>query len=199
MVRGEGKKSIKTVWIFCEGAKTEKYYFDKLKVDLRLRSLKIKVNSSNNKDPVGIIKHILNFKKHTRDFLEGDLIFCVFDRDANSDQSLLDAKKMSELNDINLIFSNPCFEFWILSHFECYMKQIEHGALKSKLDTHLGGYKKTDPELYTKTKQKIGIAVKNSKQINDMHYSNGMEIISRNSNPSTLVFELVETLQTFNP
>ena len=42
MVRKEGTRSISTMWIFCEGEKTEIHYFKHLRSDLRIQKLQIK-------------------------------------------------------------------------------------------------------------------------------------------------------------
>ena len=67
MVRKEGTRSISTMWIFCEGEKTEIHYFEHLRSDLRIRKLQIKVNSSDDKNALGIVNYALNSLKCKRD------------------------------------------------------------------------------------------------------------------------------------
>jgi len=68
MARKEGGRSVNTIWIFCEGEKTEKYYFQRLKANQRI-SFNVKVNISDNKDASGIINYALSYKNnHSRDF-----------------------------------------------------------------------------------------------------------------------------------
>lgn len=197
MVRKEGKRSISTMWIFCEGEKTEIHYFKHLRSDLRIRKLQIKVNSSDNKNALGVVNYALNYLNRKRDYLPGDIIACVFDRDQNSPEDIERAKKLASKKGIEIIFSNPCFEFWILSHFECYKRPLEKDMLKRKLISSLGQYNKNDPLLYEKTKERISDAIKFSKDIISMHDNNGVEIISRDSNPSTLVHQLIEQIYDF--
>ena len=198
MVRKEGKRSISKMWIFCEGEKTEVYYFKHLRSDLRIRKLQIKVNSSDNKNALGVVNYALNYLNRKRDYLPGDIIACVFDRDQNSPEDIERAKKLASKKGIEIIFSNPCFEFWILSHFECYKRPLEKDMLKRKLISSLGQYNKNDPLLYEKTKERISDAIKFSKEVISMHDNNGVEIISRDSNPSTLVHQLVEQIYDFD-
>ncbi|MCK4730151.1 MAG: RloB domain-containing protein [Candidatus Aenigmarchaeota archaeon] len=181
----------KNLWIFCEGEKTEKNYFNKLKIDKRVSRLNIKVISPKNSDAVGIVKYAVNHVD-SKGFQEGDIIYCVFDRDNNSDQKLQQAENFAKTNKIKIIFSNPCFEYWILSHFEYYANSCEYPELESKIERHLKPYKKNDSELYSKTKDKLPEAIKNSKRIFKKHKENGISQISRNSNPSTGVFEIIE-------
>lgn len=198
MVRKEGKRSISTMWIFCEGEKTEIHYFKHLRSDLRIQKLQIKVNYSDDKNALGIVNYALNSLNRRRDYLPGDIIACVFDRDQNSPEELERAKKLASQKGIEIIFSNPCFEFWILSHFECYKRSLEKEVLKSKLISSLGQYNKNDPLLYEKTKDHISDAIKFSKEVISMHENDGVEIISRDSNPSTLVHQLIEQIYDFD-
>lgn len=197
MVRKKGTRSISTMWIFCEGEKTEVYYFKHLRSDLRIQKLRIKVNSSDNKNALGVVNYGLNFLKHDKNYIHGDIIACVFDGDQNSSKELERAKKLASDESIEIIFSNPCFEFWILSHFECYKRPLDKDILKRKLVSSLGQYSKNDPLLYDKTKKHLNDAIKFSKDIISMHENNGVEIISLGSNPSTLVHQLIEQIHDF--
>lgn len=198
MVRKEGNKSICNMWIFCEGEKTEINYFNHLKSDLRLKKLLIKVNSSDDQNALGIIKYALNFLDRKRDYVPGDTIVCVFDRDENSPEELEKAKKLASNKSIEIIFSNPCFEFWILSHFEKYERPLENKMLIAKLKSSLGTYCKNDPLLYEKTKEHIHDAIKNSKEMVAMHEGKGIDVVSVKSNPSTLVHLLIEQIFSFD-
>ncbi|MCM1985533.1 RloB family protein [Methanococcoides seepicolus] len=197
MVRREGTRSITQMWIFCEGEKTEIHYFEHMRSDLRINKLKIKVKSSDDQDALSVIKYALDVLKHSRDYVPGDLIFCVFDRDENSSKELSQAKKLASAEDIQIIFSNPCFEFWILSHFERYERPLDNKLLKRKLVQFLGQYQKNDSQIYEKTKDRIDIAMKYSEEVVSLHESSGVDIISRDSNPSTLVHQLIEKIRTF--
>ena len=112
----ERRLPTQTLWIFCEGEKTEKNYFRKLRIDKRVPRLIIKIISPKNSDALEIIKYAFNYAK-SKGFQKGDTLYCVFDRDDNSDKKLQQAEKFAKIHNIKIIFSNPCFEYWILSHF----------------------------------------------------------------------------------
>jgi len=196
MVRRRGRKPTKTLWISCEG-KTEKIYFDKLKFEERISRLKIKSIESGYKNADGIIREVLDFAQTGRDFQEGDLLAAVFDRDANTNEQLHKAKSMAENNNILVSFSNPCFEYWILCHYDYFPSQYEKRELINKIKKFISGYKKNDPELYSKTKNRIAHALKNAKRIKDKHTRENVILISRESNPLTLVFELIKKIDSF--
>jgi len=195
MVRKEGRKPTKALWIFCEG-KTEKLYFDKLRFEERISRLKIKSLQSGYKNADGIVKEATDFISR-RDFQEGDLIACVFDRDANSNEQLKKARSIGETKGILISFSNPCFEYWILCHCGYFAGQYEQGGIIAEITSRITNYKKNDPDLYSKTKNKIQDAINNAEKIKNKHIKEKTIILSRESNPLTLVFELINTINKF--
>ncbi len=198
MARKRGKKPTNNLWIFCEGEKTEINYFNKLKIDKRISRINIKVKSSDKiTDSVGIVKYAISFLKYKRDFEPGDLIYCVFDRDSNTNQHLTQASKLAKENNIRIAFSNPSFEYWILCHFEYFITACESKNLIDKLKQNLSPYEKNDPDIYNKTQSKITTAIINAKKVKNKHEKEGIKLISRESNPSTYVFELIEKIEGF--
>ena len=195
MVRTEGKKPTQTLWIFCEG-RTEKLYFDKLKFIERISRLKIKSFESGHKNADGITQEALDFIR-LRDFQEGDIVACVFDRDSNTNEQLRNAKSIAENGHVFISFSNPCFEYWILCHYGYFPSSYEKDNLIAKLNECMGNYEKADSELYSKTKNEIHVAISNAERIKNEHFNRGNNLISKDSNPITLVFELIKTINNF--
>lgn len=67
---------------------------------------------------------------------EGDSIWCVFDRDDNSNEVLLRAKQSATKEGYRLAYSNPSFELWFLLHFSNQQTEVEDcQALISKVDS----------------------------------------------------------------
>ncbi len=196
MARKEGRKSTQKIWIYCEG-KTEKLYFGKLKIDKRVSRVTIEPKISGYKDSRGIIKEAITFKNSNRGFQEGDIIACVFDRDLNSDTALEESVRLAKKESITISYSNPCFEYWFLCHYGYFPSPIEKAELTSKLKEHMGNYEKNDSEIYNVLKDMTPGALKNSKKIKAKHISEGTDIISRDSNPVTLIFELIELIHKF--
>ncbi|HLD15806.1 MAG TPA: RloB family protein [Candidatus Nanoarchaeia archaeon] len=196
MVRKNGHKSTKNLWIFCEG-RTEKNYFNKLKYIDRIRRLVIKAIDVTHNSADGIVKEAINFKEKHNNFQEDDIIICVFDRDQNNREQLIKAKSLADQRDIKLVFSNPCFEYWILCHYGHFPNQQEKQEIERKILRYLGNYITNDPDLYIKTRGKIQEAVKNSKKMFNQHIRNRTQIISRESNPLTLMFELIDLINSF--
>lgn len=192
MARKEGGRPVNTVWIFCEGEKTEKYYFQRLKAKQRI-SFNVKVNTSDDKNACGVLNYALSYKKnHPRDFLDGDLIYCIFDRDSNLNNELQKAQKLAKENGLIIIFSNPCFEYWILTHFGYFPSSYESNEIVVKLNEFLGAYQKNDKDIYDKTISKISEGINNAKRITTDFLQKNPSVLCRESNPSTQVYLLIE-------
>jgi hypothetical protein len=194
MVRRSQYIPTKTIWIFCEGKQTEKNYFQKYKAIERI-PFQIKVLDSPNKRAQDLVRYCISYisKNHFR-FQSDDEIFCIFDRNANTNQDLNKAIKFAQEENIRIIFSNPCFEYWILCHYIYHQSAIEYNSLKNKIERYIPQYKKNDKDIYTKTKEKISNAIRNSERGYTKHEQNGINCISRESNPVTSVFNLIRYL-----
>ncbi len=195
MVRRSGRRPTKTLWVCCEG-KTERLYFNKLKFIERISRLKIKSFESGHKNADGLVNEALCCVSQ-RDFQAGDIIVCVFDRDSNSNPQLAQAKNIAKQKGVLLSFSNPSFEYWVLCHYGYFPSKYEKDSLEAKIKEKNPSYKKADPELYTQTKANIQIAIKNAKTIQKKHIKERTELISKESNPLTLVFLLLELIEKF--
>jgi hypothetical protein len=197
MVRRSVKLSVNTAWIFCEG-KTEYNYFVQFRAKERIRGLQVKPVVCEDKNVVGLVNYSIDYQKHhAKDFLKGDSIFCVFDRDANTNEDFKKAKEIARNYNRQLILSNPCFEYWILSHFERYFEPIEPKTLELRLRRSLNSYEKNDPDIYNKTRERIETAIEYSKKACKMHLENRVKILSKESNPSTMVFQLIEKINKY--
>ena len=194
MVRKKIKKSIRRIaYLFCEGEKTEKYYFEGLRKDYS-NIFSIKIICSQDRNPKNMISYAKEYLKRTSYDDEKDIVFCIFDKDDNTNIELNSAKKLAIKYHYNLIFSNPSFEFWFLCHFGEFEYAYDKDGLNYKLNTFLKKYDKTDLFLYEKTKEKIKKAIIHAKKIEQKHISNNIEIISRESNPSTNIYKIIEIL-----
>ena len=196
MVRREDYKPTKALWIFCEG-KCEKSYFDKLKFEERISRLKIRPIKVGHRNADGIIQEAIDFKHKKNDFQKNDLIVCVFDRDANTNEQLNKAKKLAEKNSILVGFSNPCFEYWFLCHYDYFPSAYEKDSLHTKVKEFIPKYKKNDSEPYLKTRNNLSKAVHNAEKIMEMQLVKKIELICKESNPLTLVFQIIKKINEF--
>ena len=77
------------------------------------------------------------------DNLKYDEVWCVFDVDAHP--HLPDAKQKAEANRIKMAISNPCFELWLLLHFQDQRAHIERDQVQSACRGHMPRYVKEVP------------------------------------------------------
>lgn len=185
------------VLIVCEGKKTEPHYLQDLRDDFKLNNANIKILGAGA-DPSKIIKAAINEFK-INDY---DRIYCVFDKDQHSQyESAL--KRIISLREhpnnpipIYAINSVPCFEYWLLLHFEDTTRPYKGNKkgtssaeqVISNLKQYIKNYKKGDGDIYEKTKPNQAIAIKRAKKNLKLQQNNNTD------NPSTNFFELIEYL-----
>ena len=99
----------------CEGAYTEPLYFEAMRDRLRLNTLEVKATKSV--DPRTLVN--MASEEDQREKRNGerfDSVYCVFDR--NSHQQFEEASNTARARGFRLARSWPCFEFWLLLHFD---------------------------------------------------------------------------------
>lgn len=184
------------VLIVCEGEKTEPRYFDDLRVDLRLPSANIVVTGKSNPDPLSVVTFGLNRFHEDGDY---DRVIFVIDRDTHPKPNYDQARKevSRAINDgiqASLIVSHPCFEYWILLHFEDSARGYTDPnspcrQVINDVREHFPPYGKGMTALYDKTKSNLDEAIERSKR----RWQHAKS--TRSKNPSTRVHELVIYLQ----
>jgi len=141
------RKPERKVIIVCEGAKTEKNYFNGLKT--RNSGVEIVPVSSKYTDPKNIVRFAEErIRKWGIDFDEGDGVWCVFDVDENTDQILKDTHEHAETKNIKIALSNPCFELWFLLHYKRVLSQISREDASTELKTFIKDYQKNKHAQY---------------------------------------------------
>ena len=188
-------KPNKVILIVCEGKKTEKNYFQKLKESLNLISVSIEILPSPHPTPMKVINYA---EQKAKEIGEYDEVYCVIDRDTHCDfdEALAKAKSIKLQNAIfEVIVSDPCFEFWVLLHFAKITPNFR--ATKSpckELQKHKD-FKKNLPH-YSKDydfkdiiANHLNTAIKNAKAVNKTN-------LPTRQSPYTQVVNLVERLQT---
>lgn len=155
--RKKPTKEPKAILIICEGQKTEVNYFNSLKEHLRLTNLRIEPS------PKPDVEHIISVAKKQKE--QGfRAIFCVFDNDHNKNIGGVLSRIRSPLQ---AIISKPCFEYWILLHFE-YTTRCFGGTspcddlINNKLKKYLCDYSKNYD--FSEVVKKYKTALENAKK-----------------------------------
>ena len=190
--RNIGNRRLHKIFVIvCEGKETERQYFNRYKK--WGCGLKIETPNTNATDPEKLVKFAKNqSEKYNLNLKSGDGIYCVFDRDDNTNEIIARAFKKAG-TDIKMCLSNPSFELWFLLHFVYYESSLSNPELIQKLKKHIPNYRK-DEEYYDELLSKRDDAIKNAKKLNGVHHKMGVDLNSINSNPSTQVFKIVEDI-----
>lgn len=202
----EIKKVLERVLIVSEGIKTEPIYFEKLVDFLKLVTTDIEVTGAKHSCPKRVVEYAIElFEEAKNTIKEYDLVFCVIDKDSHAkyEDALVYASKYTPKNILFIINSIPCFELWLLLHYEytnkSFSKTVKNSIctalIKDDLKKYLPKYEKNisnlkDEDLnYIFNSRNIEIAIDRAKTLLKFCLNNDTD------NPSTRIHELVEKLQ----
>lgn len=175
--------------IICEGSKTEINHLNNYK---KRQGLRIIPKNLGDTDAPNIVKSAVKETERLGLDLKGrDTAWVVFDCNSNSEEQLLKARKLGEQNKIRLIYSNPCFEYWYLLHFTEWEKSIQNKELLTKLNNYIPDYNKS-LNYYEILAPYYPEAKKRAFNQKTYWIEQGASLISRKTNPLTLVNELME-------
>ncbi|MER2541265.1 MAG: RloB family protein [Azonexus sp.] len=175
MARKAGRRaSYDRILIVSEGSKTEPLYLNEIRVEFRLSTTNVQVQHSQyGTSPLQVVE----YAEHL--FVNGDetksiqprafeRVFVVFDRDdhlsyhnALSRAAARDKKLHNDLNQavrFEAIASVPCFELWLLLHFEEVLAPLHRTEVYQRLRNFLPNYDKGLAGQYAATKQYLAAA-----------------------------------------
>lgn len=172
--RKASRRPFDRILIISEGEKTELNYLDELRQSERLSTANIcVVPSAIGTEPLQVVTYAETiFKKGDvhRGVVakEFDRIYVVFDRDSHRTyhdalvkSKALDGVLRNEIGDkvrFIAIPSVPCFEVWLLMHFEEVHAPLHRKDVYSKLNAHLKDYQKGQKGYWALTKDRLPLA-----------------------------------------
>lgn len=179
--RQANRASYARVLIVTEGSKTEPLYLEEIRAAYQLHSANVEVQQSQ----LGTEPHqVVEYARHI--FLNGDLhkgirpksfdqVYVVFDRDEHHSYAnalnlahSLDGKLRNDENQkisFKSIASVPCFEIWLLLHFEEVLSPMHRNEVIKKLKQHMPTYSKGKGGMYAVTQNRLGIATQRAKAL----------------------------------
>ncbi len=195
------------ILIVSEGSKTEPLYLGEIRMEYRLHTTNVQVQPSQfGTTPLQVVEyaeHLFVDGDETKNIQPGafEQIYAVFDRDdhttyhnALTKSAALDRRKLR--NDLNhpvrfaAIASVPCFELWLLLHFEDVLAPLHRTEVYHRLRQYLPGYDKGQAGHYTQTCQHLDVAAQRAKHLTELTTAyNGVE-------PYTDLHRLVHLLTT---
>jgi hypothetical protein len=146
--RGPRREPLARILVVCEGTRTEPSYFQGMR---HLQRSLVELELSPGGTPKTLVERAVEKKKEAvraakrsadRNQLY-DEIWCVFDIDEHP--FVPEAKDQAQANGIPVAVSNPCFELWILLHFQDQRGHMERGQVQSLCRKYLPDYEKKVP------------------------------------------------------
>lgn len=127
----KGKRMNPTFFVFCEG-KTEAAY-----VDLLRRNFRVPVEIIARVSDSNISKPYIDRCKRDRFTTPEDKTFLMFDLDV---PGMLD--RLKKIQDVTLLLSNPCIEYWFLLHYVDVNREISSSECLALLRSKDPAYSK---------------------------------------------------------
>lgn len=182
------------ILVFVEGERTEDGYFTHWK--RRHRGEIIVDIHEFNSGPLQLVERAVAEQRHeVYEARRGrgdphDEIWCVFDRDSHS--KLADAIVLAGKHGIEVAVSNPCFELWLVLHYQDQTAAIDGRAVQKLAREHLKCGKALSPRALDSLTCRYTDAVERAKLLDRMHAENGSPA---RGNPSSDVWKLVERIR----
>jgi hypothetical protein len=187
--------------IYCEGRETEPNYFHALKrEDHVARNYDITIKRGKGGSRVDIVTKLLSHVQSVNK--EYDHRYCVLDtehlRSEEEREDFSTAMALAAQKNVTCFVSNPCFEVWLLAHFErtcqCFpdcdsvIQRInKYWKVQFKRE-----YAKNDELIYLKLRGQTRSAINRARQVREIDHKGETEVVECNS--STERYRLIEKL-----
>jgi hypothetical protein len=184
----------KRVLVVCEGEVTEPGYLNAIRVQYRTPLVDVRV-VGEGEDPKAVVERAIRLRRES--FAQArarkdencrfEEVWCVVDVDEHI--LLPDAKQQARDNGVEIVVSSPCFELWILLHFQDQSAYIDRGAVQAACRRYIPGFQKEVP--CERVLPFYENAVSRARKLDEWHESRGTE----GENPSTRVYALTERIR----
>ena len=173
------------ILIVSEGSKTEPQYFKEIRAEYRLHTANVEVQPSDlGTAPIQVVKYARQL------FEDGDRhkhiprraferVYAVLDRDAHDSYfdalslaASLDGKLRNDLKQavhFAAVASVPCFELWLLLHFEDVKSAVHRDEVLRRLKLHLPSYEKGGRGVFSMTSAGLDDATQRARQLAAQH------------------------------
>jgi hypothetical protein len=160
--------------VVCEGEKTEPNYLEEIRQDYRLASANVQVwPSALGTEPIQVVTYaeqLFRNGERTKNIFPKafDRVVAVFDRDdhlsyheALVKATALNGKLSNDAGQrvpFEAVPSVPCFELWLLLHFEDVQAPLHRSEVYGHLKAYLPEYDKGQGGHWAATKSEVGLA-----------------------------------------
>ena len=202
--RGAVQQPYERLLIVCEGRRTEPQYLREIQQAYRLATAHVQVlHSQAGTEPKRVLEYALTVFKdgdrhrgvHARSF---DRIVVVFDRDEHQTYHAALAEAAAQngklRNDsgatvpLDAVASVPCFELWLLLHFEDVHAPLHRNEALARLKVHLPSYAKGGGGNWAATQARLDDATQRAQRMA------GLTTAHDGTQPYTAMSELVARL-----
>jgi len=175
------RASYDRILIVSEGSKTEPLYFNEIRSSYRLHSANVQVwPSAYGTQPLQVVEYAENLFQNGDAVkgvraLEFEQVYAVFDRDdhttyhaALGKAASLNGKLINDLEEpvrFEAIASVPCFELWLLLHYEEILAPMHRDTVYERLRHYLPEYEKGQGGHFEATHANLKDATRRAAQI----------------------------------
>lgn len=184
-----------SIVILCEGRNTEPAYLTALKRHYRRARIVLEIIPAVGV-PMTITQEAIKRKKSQIKAAKksklghNDIVCAVFDRDEHP--SFEEAKSMCRSNGVLVASSDPCFELWIVLHYENYDKSCNRHEIQRHLEEHDPDYKRNGKKLnFESLVHLIDQAEERAERQIELRFEENNE----EGNPSTLMHNLTKAIR----
>lgn len=209
--RKQGRRaSYDRILIVSEGSKTEPNYFHEIRAAYSLHTAHMEVRPSElGTAPIQVVQYAQvlfeNGDRHKnlqrRAF---EKVYAVFDRDDHDSYhealrlaASLDGKLRNDAKQpvvFQAIASVPCFELWLLLHFEDIQAPLHRDEVMRRLKSHIPEYDKSAGNAFAITRTHLSVASQRAERLAARF--NAHKDPDKDSEPFTAIVELVKLLTT---
>ena len=190
-----GRSQRRTVVVFCEGARTEPDYLKALKADPAVnKAVSLEIDGqTHGSAPLTLVAAAADFRARTpADQSEVDEVWCIFDVESPQNHpNLKEAVALARDRGVKVAISNPCFELWLLLHFQDHSAWLDNRGARRELERHDGIEDKSiDGARYMPLRDR---AIDRARDLARRHEGNGTEF--PRDNPSSGMYRFLEALE----
>jgi hypothetical protein len=187
----------KTLVVFCEGEKTEPQYLEALKKQPEIRdaaAVDLRIETGHGGAvPLTLVLLAIDARSRAEaEEAEIDEFWCVFDVEwPRNHPGLSDAVRQARENDIRLAITNPCFELWLILHFNDHRAWLDNDdarRLRRRLDGSPG--KSLEAVKYMPL---VAAAARRAADLEARHQKNAT--VFPHDNPSSGMHRLIASIQ----
>jgi hypothetical protein len=185
----------KTILIVCEDSKSSYLYWKKFCRKHCVSSVYVEICGPEcGSAPINVIDYAIKQRDSVptspvRD--DYDDVFCVIDVDRHT--TLAQAIDKANTNNLRVILSNPCFEYWYILHFKRTGSPYHSSRdVVSDLKSYFPNYDKGNADIFEEIYPRTDEATERSKEILRSQYHDEEDL--RQCNPSTDVHRVVECI-----